>query len=382
MYIQSLLLSVKGLSPEGKYLLVQMIKCFDIDNPLEVSAVRLAKICGVSRKIVVPTMIALSDAGLVSIIRQGKVKKAYQFSDDLVKALIATKKYRQPLSYSKVMIDEVLDSNNDNHKALNVSHKLLLCLFLAHADKFGIVHNFSVSDISKFTGMKRERIRSQIKKLINLGYIIYRVPGVNHDYMFGKAKGAFFLDVNNKFITTMSPVIKEESLRLINDDNFYDVGKLVDDLFLFKSSRKVRYVGHHVHHEVYDPMWFEVLMKILAIKSSDINFIVYFQYRLEQYICHMLSKYSHREVLFIEEREKRKIRKLMTVFLTKEFYNRTDIFDDQDINVISDCFSSLVSSLYLGLKEIENGECEHNSHSYQIRNYFSGKRVLVRRANG
>jgi hypothetical protein len=390
MYIQSLLLTIKGLSPEGKYLLVQLIRCFDIHNTIDSSAVQLAKLCGVSRKVIVPSMTILSEAGLISITNKGKVKKAYQFSSGFVEALEATKKYRQPLSYSKALIDELLDSNCDKHDSLNVSHKLLLSLLLAHADSFGIVHDFSIADISKFTGMKRERIRTQIRKLTDLKYIIYRISGINHDFMFGKKKGAFYLEIKDKFQVSTYLCNREEKLvRVINDDNFYNIEYLIHDLLIINNSKVMKYKHHHCNHGLLDNLWFKTLAKMLSAENLNEKSVSYFQYALEQYVCHMLSKYVNNRRLFIEGREKIKIRKLKSLLLTSKVYRVTDVFDDEgidididiDIDILVECVSTLVSNLYLGLVDDECCKGGDENFTYQIKILSNKTKVLSRCVN-
>ncbi|GLR74357.1 hypothetical protein [Aliivibrio sifiae] len=378
MYIQSLLLTIKGLSPEGKYLLVQLIRYFDIYNPIDSSAVQLAKLCGVSRKVIVPSMVVLSEAGLIAITNKGKVKKAYQFSSGFFEALEVIKKYRQPLSYSKALIDELLDSNCEEHDSLNVSHKLLLSLLLAQADSFGIVHDFSIADISKFTGMKRERVRTQIRKLMTLKYIIYRVSGINNDLLLGKKKGSFYLDLDCNFRASIPEQDKVENVMHINNNNFYNVEILIREMLRTNEKKDVKYKQHNLHDLFLDDLWFKTISKILPAKNLGDKYGGYFQYALEQYTCHMLSKYSEKRCLLIEEREVVKIRRLKSLFLA----NKLDgAISDKDVDNLLFYISMLVSNQYLEL--IDREWCKHDGkeYTYQIKILSDNVKVLSRCAN-
>lgn len=98
------------------------------------------------------------------------------------------------------LINELLVGRvpGSTHSNLKLSNRLLLCVFLLHADQFGLVEHLGFATISKLTGMSRDQFNSQLEKLIQLGYIAQIATGVTSKHIFGSAASIYRVNVSRE----------------------------------------------------------------------------------------------------------------------------------------------------------------------------------------
>lgn len=80
---------------------------------------------------------------------------------------------------------------------LSEPNRMLLLVLLALADNAGVVRARGAGDIARWVGIRGASVHSQVEKLIAMGYIRAAVPGVAGRFLFGKAAGAYFLNLQH-----------------------------------------------------------------------------------------------------------------------------------------------------------------------------------------
>jgi hypothetical protein len=82
------------------------------------------------------------------------------------------------------------------HK-LGLAGRLLLAVLLRFADEYGVVRCLGRSELSRLTGMSKERLSSQLDCLQKEGYLYAVVAGVSTSGLIRVGKGAFFLNLKH-----------------------------------------------------------------------------------------------------------------------------------------------------------------------------------------
>lgn len=80
---------------------------------------------------------------------------------------------------------------------LGFAGRLLLAVLLRFADEYGVVRCLGRSDLSRLTGMSKERLSSQLDCLQKEGYLYAVVAGVSTNGLIRVGKGAFFLNLKH-----------------------------------------------------------------------------------------------------------------------------------------------------------------------------------------
>jgi hypothetical protein len=84
---------------------------------------------------------------------------------------------------------------DEKGKKLRISNRLLLIAMLFKADETGVVSSLGRAELRELTGLKKDGLTSQIKKLLDNGYIRFYVSGITHKLLFGAAAGVYFLNL-------------------------------------------------------------------------------------------------------------------------------------------------------------------------------------------
>ena len=84
----------------------------------------------------------------------------------------------------------------DGNVKINSAQRLFLIILLFHANQAGVVDSLSFNRLSKLSGMTRERLKSQLNRLMALGYIENYTAGVACSSIFGRRPGIFFLNIS------------------------------------------------------------------------------------------------------------------------------------------------------------------------------------------
>ena len=87
----------------------------------------------------------------------------------------------------------------------SVSNRWLLAVLVSHADGLGVVRGLGMSTLRQLTGMAEAKLKSQLRRLVELGLIRSYVPGVSSAvFTDAKVSSIYFLNLNHPFLGLQS----------------------------------------------------------------------------------------------------------------------------------------------------------------------------------
>lgn len=242
-------IDIYEMSPEARLVLSRFLRNYGGEYLFEGSRKELASAVGMSLKVTIRALLHLKERGLVAV-REGEAKQdprsaQFVFVDaqplsDLLKAaggdLIAI--HAQAMQRNQPLVDELLGSNRCDQNAakslgvrklhtqgikaiakqsrarrqhkLSAGGRVLLVTLLLHANHCGVVRGLTRSDLSKRTGLTKDRLINLTKKLVSEGYLLNYFPGATVPVFFGSLPTVYFINpkylpsVNSKLIPTIS----------------------------------------------------------------------------------------------------------------------------------------------------------------------------------
>lgn len=187
------------VSAEAKFFLLKFIQLFGLDQVVHRGVKEFASDIGLSDRLVSRSLEELLARG--HLVRQtlhegrGRPKSEYSISTAL-----SAKLNRESCASASVhgeLISYVISSPElHDGKLLSVTNRLLLAVLLQHADKFGVVRELGLSELSKLTGLNRERTKGHIHKLQSLRIFRFWQAGLTGSKLFGSVKSVYFLNLN------------------------------------------------------------------------------------------------------------------------------------------------------------------------------------------
>lgn len=89
----------------------------------------------------------------------------------------------------------------------SVSNRWLLVVLVSYADGLGVVRGLGMSTLRQLTGMGEVKLKSQLRRLVELGLIRSYVPGVSNALFTGaKVSTTYFLNLNHPLLGLQSDV--------------------------------------------------------------------------------------------------------------------------------------------------------------------------------
>jgi DNA-binding Lrp family transcriptional regulator len=194
-----LLGALEGASAEVRFFVLIWFRHFGVESKLSMKVAEMAEIMGVSKTVVSESLSYLTrkvffeQTTELKYSRRGRPTPEYIVSDRLLSIL---SEHEIPMLHIG-LVNELLDLRPPSfHRTnLKLSNRLLLCVFLLHADQFGAVQDLGFATIAALTGMSNDQFKSQLDKLTRLGYIRIITPGVTSRHLFGSRASLYLLNV-------------------------------------------------------------------------------------------------------------------------------------------------------------------------------------------
>lgn len=212
-------------SAECKVLLISILRRFGVVDSFSIDISTIVKEHFSTKNTVVELFKSLKKSGYVLTKAEyrlrGRGKNIYSFTQSFVDALECDLFIHNAWKSDNPAIDILMKNeltvsrqcDKDNKVFLRSSNRLFLIIFILQADGFGVVSNLSNTEISKLMGgISRDRFKSQLKALYDIGVMNCHVSGVTGKELFGKVKGTFFLDLTHSLFDNKKP--KLSSLKL------------------------------------------------------------------------------------------------------------------------------------------------------------------------
>jgi hypothetical protein len=210
LHLKQLKHPLSKCGPESKFFLVKMLALHPNHAGFVKTQSELIKESGLSSRILGRALTELVKANyLLQTPANGKGagRKLTQYTFNVEDALNQLPPF-SPTNHQRILIEELLNTaplNEDEKEAtqktihpLNISHKLLLMTLLAHTQESFTVKNLGVAQLVKLTGMRTERLRSQLEFLTRHKnqYIRRIVSGITGRFIFGSQPSIYFLNPN------------------------------------------------------------------------------------------------------------------------------------------------------------------------------------------
>lgn len=218
--------SYYSLSFKEKYFLIRLLYVYGVDIPVVAMTSRLVQLLSISARDIKESRDSLLakgclDSYYLKVEGELRVRKGVRFN---VKWLAELARTQPPQSPNAEFIAELfffgervfkhtpLDTkplverrfgNTGRHKLL-ASNRILLGVLLLSSDSYGFVTELGVADLQKLCGMGIDKTKSQILKLMELGYIRSRIPGDTFATAFGRVNGIYTLNLSHPSFGSIS----------------------------------------------------------------------------------------------------------------------------------------------------------------------------------
>lgn len=212
------------LCPNARWLLLQWSSVVGLDQQLNCSLKEICRLLGMTAQQVRP---ALNQLKLLGYINQGKLSRgrgrpasSFQISEKLCHDL---EKLELPQTAHLQDIDGLCEraiiARNKSSKdkitlmrGVQEKHKFspatywLVAVLLSRCATPGVVTGLSYRGLIALTGMTRERLKSQLTKLKNIGVVAYHQPGVLREKGNVRLSSVYFLDISHPVIKGLDSV--------------------------------------------------------------------------------------------------------------------------------------------------------------------------------
>ncbi|WP_347169651.1 Lrp/AsnC family transcriptional regulator [Pseudomonas salmasensis] len=273
--LSTLLSAVKGVSPEAKYVLVRLVESGVLAGPVCSGVKELAGRFGISDSQMGAALNSLVRADVLVrqdlVSGQGRPKRQYELdaryvqqvglsdvSDVIHRNVIdhLLRHERQLADQSSAVaiqqqgqpIDAPLARVRASRKRgrLSVVNRLLLAVLLCRADRFGVVRDLGNAELSRLTGLSRERLKNRVRTLLDSGLIRAYTPGATGSVIFKKTKSVYYLNLHHPELSCGQdfPMALVSLSLLTNSGNDWDV---VDDV-LHSPAEAERQLAAGVRH--------------------------------------------------------------------------------------------------------------------------------------
>ena len=191
---------IEHLGPDAKFILARFVQRYGLSKAAISSIRELAETFGFSDRMAKKALTELVRQGVLSDQSarggRGRPKSQYQLQSKFVSDF---KRHMKGTSFChELTVDDLLKSFTRKDKGfLSTTNRLLLATLLCRADHFGIVEDMGASELSRLTGLGRERLKYRLQTLIDLGFIRGSVPGASSLTLFRPTKSVYFLNLHH-----------------------------------------------------------------------------------------------------------------------------------------------------------------------------------------
>ncbi len=202
MYHQLLSLELNGLDADSRFLLVQFVKVFGLEES-SIPVNQLSKALWFPTSKLSTHLSRLQEHGWLdrmphSLFKRGKPRVHYKVSSKLA-GLLKEQEITPYLAHAYTSIDMLMQKDAFENRGyanhpIRRTTRLLLSVLIFHANNCGVVR-LSSSVICGLTGLSAEKLKYHQQVLLNHGYIHSITPGVTGKLIFGRKPSVMYLDL-------------------------------------------------------------------------------------------------------------------------------------------------------------------------------------------
>lgn len=205
--------------------MASLVRLFDGAGAVQMKVIDLADRMGVSPRVVMRSVSKLSKADEYLVVKtvadgRGRPTRSYEISAKIRSRLekvtdvslpLACKEAVQHLLSAQKRSGEPKGEASTSKRArykqppvrkksdqLTPANRWLLAVMISHASEFGVVRDLGLSSLRQLTGMSELRLKAQLLRLVELGFIRSYVPGVSSPlFAQTKVSTTYFLNLNH-----------------------------------------------------------------------------------------------------------------------------------------------------------------------------------------
>ena len=232
--VRCVLSNVEGLSPEGRFLLLCLLYEYSVESKeIEITVEQLVSQYGVTRTVCseVSNFLSLPKNKLAQI-RRSKVRYC-EFDSVSLSKLSSDFDNGQYDNVHRFTVVDLLTKKSTvngvkNECDLSVSNLLLLIILLIHSDSSGSVEGVSKAKIRKMMGgISADRLKSQLKTLNKVKYILVDSRGGTGRKLFGKVSNNYILNIGQ--LQGKGEIVEEE-IEIESNSMLYDINLMTRDM--------------------------------------------------------------------------------------------------------------------------------------------------------
>jgi hypothetical protein len=306
MLIGALNFSLSNVGPEEKYFLARFIQSFGVTDPVSLGVKTLAKRFGLSDRQVSSAVDALTSADVLvsdaAVNGRGKPGRTYRLQAEFVSRLPSNLDTLHEAAIVRLLAHEdrwgvqpKINSNGQESAVdpmaelrsrrmpgrVRVVNRLLMAVLLCRADRFGVVSDVGIAQLSGLTGLNQEQVRRGVERLTDQGLIRAYVPGATGPVFLKKTKSTYFLNLNHPALSAEGNAASVLAyLTLIQTD-----GNERQDADLIRDN--VRYFKARPESAVGEDLLFARVLDFFEGWRPPIYRLL--QVRLERYAAYLLS---------------------------------------------------------------------------------------------
>lgn len=311
-----LLCEVKGLKPEGKYLLARLAQCLGKEGSITLRVRDLAKRFDLPAAYVSGALTTLVAGGvLVSAVVPngiGRPQKRYAFDQRFLQRLekvelpAPDKNQMPPVILHQAVMERLLEHEKRERAeapkeregasqvlagvrsrrgfgGLTAVNRLLLAVLLTHADHFGVVSTLGSSALCKATGLSKDRLLNRVLRLVDQGLLRTYVAGAASTIFAKKEIGTYFVNLGHPELAGSSSQVLTLvciSREISEENEFQHSYRLFEDALTRKLRRDKR---------LDDGTSYAQLLQYLA--NQQVHIFKRIQLKLGVYAARLLTKH-------------------------------------------------------------------------------------------
>lgn len=206
-------------APEIKLFLIRLLSLFGVESHVQLSEKKIAIRLGLSSVVVNRSLKYLVGVGYLSkelgFTENGRPPQTYRCERKLKIALDELQEASEESPHLS-LINSLLGGDSMKYPDLKPSGRILLATLLMNSGVCGVVRGLGRTDLTKITGMKVDKLKLQVFKLHEAGYIDCIVPGATGANMFGCVSAVYFINLDVE-----KCVEREQGLDSLNQDAKY-----------------------------------------------------------------------------------------------------------------------------------------------------------------
>lgn len=198
-HLSLLRIPLPGCAPEARFFMVRLLKQYGSQDEFTGGIKEFAASFGVREELISGVFRELVQNGYLKERRVGgrRGRPSRYFGWGTTIGLLGEKVIRHVPLIEELLAVELRGRLKNERLKLTLSNRLLLAVLLAHSDSSGVVTGLGLAGLSALTGLNRDQLFYQLRKLEYAGYLRPFVSGITGTGLFGASPGHHFVNLKH-----------------------------------------------------------------------------------------------------------------------------------------------------------------------------------------